>query len=273
MGTPPLLSEKRGNMKRTTGISHGLLTLFLAILFAALSSSCGGGGGGESGHGLPVTMTVKASAVSPSQIALSWTPATLVTDYRIYMNGAYSGTVYPSQGTSITVSGLNPSTRHCFVVYVYVFAIGATEQSNEACATTLPNSPPTAPSNLTANGVSPAQVDLTWTASTDDYGVAGYQIYRNGTNITSVPGTSASDTGLDPGASYCYAVTAYDFGYAAGRFAPAETPIQVNVSTDGTITHGKNVAIVRPSASAAGYLPPQIESFTHSRRSDRDDRH
>jgi len=214
-------------MKRTTGISRGLLTLFLAILFAALSSSCGGGGGGESGHGLPVTMTVTASAVSPSQIALSWTPATLVTDYRIYMNGAYSGTVYPSQGTSITVSGLNPSTRYCFVVYVYAFPIGATEQSNEACATTLPNSPPTAPSNLTAKGVSPAQVDLTWTASTDDYGVAGYKIYRNGTNITSVPGTSASDTGLDPGASHCYAVTAYDAqGYesAPSNQACATTP-------------------------------------------------
>jgi hypothetical protein len=82
-----------------------------------------------------------------------------------------------------------------------------------------------------------------------------------------------SDTGLKHqyvdhnvinGQRYFYAVTAYDFGYEAGRFAPSETPIQVNVSTDGTITHGKNVAIVRPSASAAGYLPPQVSSFTHS---------
>lgn len=66
------------------------------------------------------------------------------------------------------------------------------------------------------------------------------------------------------GQRYFYAVTAYDFGYEAARFAPSETPIQVSVSTDGTITHGKNVAIVRPTASAAGYLPPEVESFEHT---------
>lgn len=66
------------------------------------------------------------------------------------------------------------------------------------------------------------------------------------------------------GQRYFYAVTAYDFGYETARFAPSETPIQVNVSTDGTITYGKNVAMVRPSASAAGYLPPQVESFRHT---------
>lgn len=67
------------------------------------------------------------------------------------------------------------------------------------------------------------------------------------------------------GQRYFYAVTAYDFGYEAAKFAPSETPIQVNVSTDGTITLGKNVAMVRPSAAAAGYLPPEIESFTHTK--------
>ena len=65
------------------------------------------------------------------------------------------------------------------------------------------------------------------------------------------------------GQRYFYAVTAYDFGYEAARFAPSESPIQVNVSNDGSITHGKNVAIVRPSASAAGYLPPEISLFSH----------
>jgi hypothetical protein len=66
------------------------------------------------------------------------------------------------------------------------------------------------------------------------------------------------------GQRYFYAVTAYDFGYEAAQFAPSETPIQVNVANEGSITHGKNVAIVRPSASAAGYLPPGIASFAHT---------
>lgn len=72
------------------------------------------------------------------------------------------------------------------------------------------------------------------------------------------------DTNVINGQRYFYAVTAYDFGYEPARFAPSETPIQVNVKTDGTITYGKNVAVVRPSQSAAGYLPAEVEIFKHT---------
>lgn len=65
------------------------------------------------------------------------------------------------------------------------------------------------------------------------------------------------------GQRYFYAVTAYDFGYTPALIPPTETPIQVNVATDGTITYGTNVAMIRPTASAAGYLPPQVERFEH----------
>lgn len=66
------------------------------------------------------------------------------------------------------------------------------------------------------------------------------------------------------GQRYFYAITAYDFGYPANQISPTETPINITVATDGTIAHGKNVAVVRPSASAAGYLPPQVASFVHT---------
>jgi hypothetical protein len=72
------------------------------------------------------------------------------------------------------------------------------------------------------------------------------------------------DKNVINGQRYFYAVTAYDFGYTTGNFAPSETPIQVSVSTDGTITHGKNVAVIRPSAASAGYVPPEVQAFTHT---------
>jgi len=72
------------------------------------------------------------------------------------------------------------------------------------------------------------------------------------------------DTNVVNGQRYFYAVTAYDFGYETAEFAPSETSIQVSVSTDGTITYGTNVAIVRPTSSSAGYLPPDVESFEHT---------
>lgn len=100
-------------------------------------------------------------------------------------------------------------------------------------------------------------------------GVQGYsQVDINGVKywLGSETGLKHSfvDTSVIDGQRYFYAVCAYNFGYPAGNIAPAETPIQVSVSPDGTITHGINVAVVRPTASAAGYLPPEVQYFTHT---------
>lgn len=69
---------------------------------------------------------------------------------------------------------------------------------------------PSAPSNLKATVVSSSQIDLTWTASTDNVSVAGYKVYRNDVNVATVQTTSYSDTGLNELTQYCYKVLAYD---------------------------------------------------------------
>jgi fibronectin type 3 domain-containing protein len=71
--------------------------------------------------------------------------------------------------------------------------------------------PPTAPSNLTATP-GDSQVSLSWGASTDNVGVAGYRVVRNGTVVTTVNGsaTTYTDTGLTNSASYSYVVRAFD---------------------------------------------------------------
>ena len=90
---------------------------------------------------------------------------------------------------------------------------------------------PTAPSGLSATAVSSSQVDLRWTASTDAVGVAGYDVFRGGTLVTTVSGTSASDTGLTPNTSYTYTVKARD---AAGNVSPAST-----AATTTTLPQGR----------------------------------
>jgi hypothetical protein len=74
---------------------------------------------------------------------------------------------------------------------------------------------------------------------------------------------SYTDRDVINGQRYFYAVTAYDFGFPAENIAPTETPISVDVDLQGNIKTGINVAVVRPTATAAGYLPPQITSFEH----------
>jgi VCBS repeat protein len=76
--------------------------------------------------------------------------------------------------------------------------------------------PPSAPTDLKATG-SVTGIDLAWSASTDDVGVAGYDVYRDGSFLTSVTGTAALDPMVAAGAQYCYAVSARD---AAGNRSP-----------------------------------------------------
>jgi len=82
--------------------------------------------------------------------------------------------------------------------------------SGQARQTIPDTQPPTVPSNLTATVVASSQIDLSWDASTDSVGVAGYHIYRKDIYIGSTTETSYQNTGLLPSTTYSYRVAAYD---------------------------------------------------------------
>lgn len=69
---------------------------------------------------------------------------------------------------------------------------------------------PTAPAGVTATAVSGNQIDLSWSASTDNVGVSGYRIYREGVKVATTTNTNYSDTGLALSTTYSYQVSAYD---------------------------------------------------------------
>ena len=73
---------------------------------------------------------------------------------------------------------------------------------------------PTVPAGLSASVASMTQINLTWSASSDAVGVAGYKIYRGGVEVGSTESTSYSDVGLLASSSYAYSLSAYD---AAGN--------------------------------------------------------
>ncbi|MGH6793743.1 MAG: fibronectin type III domain-containing protein, partial [Methylocella sp.] len=80
---------------------------------------------------------------------------------------------------------------------------------------------PSIPANLSASAASSSQINLSWSASTDNVGVAGYKVYRNNAQIATTTGTSYSNSGLSASTTYSFAVAAYD---AAGNTsAPSNT--------------------------------------------------
>jgi chitodextrinase len=69
---------------------------------------------------------------------------------------------------------------------------------------------PSVPADLQAETVSSSSISLSWTASTDDVGVTGYRIMRDGVSIGTSTTTSYVDTHLAAGTTYAYAVAAFD---------------------------------------------------------------
>lgn len=80
------------------------------------------------------------------------------------------------------------------------------------------------PTNVTASAKSTTAIHVSWTASVTS-GVTSYQIFRNGGNqpiaTVPVPGTSYDDSGLSPGTSYTYVLTASDGTNTSGPSNPA----------------------------------------------------
>ena len=68
---------------------------------------------------------------------------------------------------------------------------------------------PFVPTGVEATAASSSQIDLSWDA-TDDVGVIGYKIFRNGSFLKIVSSNSARDTDLNPSTEYCYTVSAFD---------------------------------------------------------------
>ena len=98
------------------------------------------------------------------------------------------------------------------------------------------STPPTAPTGLTGTSPSASTIALSWSASTDNTGVTGYEIYR-GTATTptaTVTGTTFTDTGLSPSTTYSYVVKAIDA--AGNRSAPSNTATVSTAAGGTTIT-------------------------------------
>jgi len=104
--------------------------------------------------------------------------------------------------------------------------------------------PPTAPGNLTVTAISSTQINLSWTASTDNVGVTGYKVERcsgtacsNFVQFATSTTTTYSDTGLTPSTSYSYRVRATDaagnlstYSNSGSASTPAPPPISVSIT-------------------------------------------
>ena len=148
-------------------------------------------------------------------VKLTWTAATDnvgVTGYTIKRNGTVVGTT-----TNLTYT--DPAVPQGTLSYTVTAKDAAGNSGPPSAATSVgvgDSVAPTMPANFGVTAGTRSAI-LSWTASTDNVGVVGYQIFRNNIKITTVTTTTHTNGGLVSGATYSFKIRAID---AAGNLSP-----------------------------------------------------
>ncbi len=147
-------------------------------------------------------------------------------------SGDYTFTIYDSYGDGICCAYGNGSysLTSGSVTIVQGGSFGSSESTNfcvDMGSGGSDTTPPSAPTNLTASNITTSSVDLSWSAATDNVGVAGYNIYVDGSFVGNTTALTYTVSGLSASTTYNMSVTAYD---AAGNESTAAT-ISVTTAT------------------------------------------
>lgn len=177
----------------------------------------------------PTAPTLSASGTTSTSTNLSWLGATdniAVTGYEVYRNTVLIGTT--TSATTFNVIGLSASTSYAFNVKSKDAAGNSSPNSNTVNVTTLApdTTPPTTPV-LSASGTNSTTTTLSWTTSTDNIGVTGYNIYQGAILIGSAAASPTTITGLTPLTTYSFTLRAFD---AAGNLSPLSNVVTITTT-------------------------------------------
>jgi chitodextrinase len=159
-----------------------------------------------------VPSNLSGKAISYNSVELSWSASTDdvgVTGYNIYQDGVL---IDISQSRSYTVRYLKANKEYSFAVSAIDAAGNESAKSSAVTVKTLDSNDkqaPTVPGNLTGTA-SVTTANLSWSASTDNVGVEGYIVYKDGVKVSISTGTSYIVSGLLQNTEYTFTVTAFD---------------------------------------------------------------
>ena len=178
---------------------------------------------GDSGTGFSGTSTWTPSATSWQQLSTAFTTGAATTSVTVYVHGWYAQGTYHADDLSLT------------------------GPAGSGGGTTVPG----APTGLTATGVTSSSVSLSWTAPS---GASGYDVYENGTQVSSVTGTSATISGLAASTAYTFTVAAFN---AAGT-GPQSGPVRATTSASTSGGGGGGNLAVAPYADMTNLQEPML---------------
>ena len=200
----------------------------------------------------PTAPSLSSTGQTDTTVNLAWSGATDnvgVIGYKIFMNGSYFSNT-ANVGTH-QMQGLTPGTNYNFVVKALDAAGNESVDSNQISVTTNSGpdtQAPTAPS-LSSTAHTDTTVDLSWSGATDNIGVTGYRIFKDGALETTLGNVGTHQvTGLATSTAYSFTVTALD---ASGNESVASNAVLV--TTDAGSGGGSGSSVWSETGSTASY--------------------
>ena len=216
-------------------------------------------GGAPSGS-LPAGTTGTTLALATNENATCRYSTTAGVSYAA-MTHTFGSTGGTNHSESLT--GLSDGTAYTYYVRCSDTAGNANTDDyviSFSVASPPDTTPPSKPANVHAATIESHEVGLAWDASTDNIGVAGYDVYRDSAFIASTSATSYTDATVAASTTYAYTVVAYD---AAGNHSSASDPLSVTtLSGDVTDPVISNIAVSGIATSSATVSWDTDESST-----------
>lgn len=198
-------------------------------------------------------VNLRTTTLAQNQVVLAWNTQPLVTQYKVYKDGVLLSTLGM---VTLTDAAVQATKTYRYTVTA-VWPNGK-ESRPAALDVVIPDTQaPTAPTNLAVQSLTPTVVTLAWAAASDNVGVKGYQVFRDGKLVGDVSTTGFVDSTLQSAGKYAYTVKAVD---AAGNLSPASVTLSVTTK-DGT-------SPTTPSEVVAEVVAPQQIALSWAAASD-----
>ena len=215
---------------------------------------------------------VAVSSITDNSAVVSWTASTDnvgVAGYNIYLNGNKINAL-PVTELQFQLTGLAAETEYQVRIEAVDGAGNTSSSGSISFATealqTSDNEAPTVPSGVAVSGITESTAVVSWTESTDNVGVAGYNIYLNDNKVNALPITELKFqlTGLTAETEYQVKVEALDeagnssisnpVSFVTGVAPDREAPTKPDGITISDITHNSAVVMWNESTDNVGVV-------------------
>jgi len=221
-------------------------------------------------------INISLSNIGLTSVDINWTASTDnigVTGYNVYVDGVLEA---QTTNTNITIAGLNTNTNYIFTIVARDLINNMSAAGGVSGKTLEDTEAPTTPINLSISNETDSSVKVSWTASTDNNAVDGYEVYVDNVLKETTTNNFYTVSGLNTSTTYTIEIVAYDIDNnksdksssinattTAGN-SNGITELFISEYAEPSAANNKAIEIVNLTASTINLSDYSIQKFSSS---------